>query len=217
MPVGSLSSSHTLVDVGDKPDLTWNITYPAVIKELVTITTPGTLTPKVKVAMDVRVIGASVKTVWLNSWGVVTRWEWTPTECQLKLGNGSYSRIFYNTQNNVNPNSIVYSNSGINIGTNINFAGRYNLSGNWSTLFTSTSGGANVVALANGDTPPTTTPMYQQPTVEDFIKPYLDSNGKIKIGPMDVIYLMELTHTNKYDAGFDLQDLCLLVTFRKVN
>jgi hypothetical protein len=59
--------------------------------------------------------------------------------------------------------------------------------------------------------------LYQQPTVEDFIKPYLDSNGKIKIGPMDVIYLMELTHTNKYDAGFDLQDLCLLVTFRKVN
>ncbi|MEZ5434456.1 MAG: hypothetical protein R3F31_25480 [Verrucomicrobiales bacterium] len=64
------------------------------------------------------------------------------------------------------------------------------------------------------DTPPTTTPLYQQPTLESFLRPYLDDNGNIKIGPMDVIYLMELTHTDRNNGGFDLQDLVILVTFQ---
>ena len=62
--------------------------------------------------------------------------------------------------------------------------------------------------------PPTSSPLYQQPTIEDFIRQYLDGEGRIKIGPRDVIYLMELTHTNKQEGGFDLQDLALLVTFK---
>ena len=165
--------------------------------------------------MDVRVIGASVKVVWKNSWGVVTRWEWAETEAQVSINNGNYTSFFSDTQNNVKANKVVYTKT-VNANQPINFAGRYNWDGAWSTLFKSTSAGDNVVALVNGDTPPTTTPLYQQPTIEDFIKPYLDGAGRIKIGSMDVIYLMELTHTDKRDSGFDLQDLALLVTFKVV-
>jgi hypothetical protein len=214
IPVGWLTAAPNLVQVGTKANLTWGITYPEAIKDIITITPPGTCTPKKKVVMDVRVIGASVKVVWRNSWGTVTRWEWAPTEAQVSVNNSPYTRIFYDTQDHVNANTIVCSKT-VSAGQPINFAGRYNYDG-WSSLFKSTSGGQNIVAMVNGDTPPTTTPLYQQPTIEDFIKPYLDGYGRIKIGSKDVIYLMELTHTNKNDSGFDLQDLALLVTFRTV-
>lgn len=215
LPVGRLSATPDNVKIGSKPILAWDISYPAVVKDIIKITPPGTCTPKVEVAMEVKVIGASVKVVWTNSWGQITRWEWAPVEAQVSINNGSYSRIFYNTQANVNPATKVYSTT-VKAGRDINFAGRYNYDG-WSSLFKSNNTNGNVVALVNGDIPPTTTPLYQQPTIQDFIRPYLDSNGKIKIGAKDVIYLMELTHTDKRDSGYDLQDLALLVTFREVN
>jgi hypothetical protein len=216
IPVGWLSATPVQVKVGAKPNVSWGITYPAIIKDIVTITPPGTVTPKQKVDMEVRIIGASVKVVWLNNWGVVTKWEWAPTEAQVSVNNASYSQIFYNTQDKVNPSKVVYSKR-VNAGHPINFAGRYFFDLSWSSLFKSTSPSGNVVALVNGDLPPTTTPLYQQPTIEDFIKPYLDGQGRIKIGPKDVIYLMELTHTNKNDGGFDLQDLAILATFKTVD
>lgn len=213
-PSGNLSTPQAFVQYGTKPNLAWNITYPEIIKDLVTIKPPGTITPKTKVKMEVRVIGASVKVVWKNSWGAITRWEWAPTEAQMSVNKGAYSRIFYNTQANVQPNMVVKTLT-CDVGQDINFGGRYNLDG-WSYLYTSTNSSQNVVALINGDIPPTTTPLYQQPTIEDFIKPYLDGSGRISIGSKDVIYLMELTHTDKRDGGFDLQDLALLVTFTSV-
>jgi len=212
-PVGWLTTGQTHVQAGTKPTLSWGITYPAVIKDIITITPPGTCTPKKKVTMDVRVIGASVKVVWKNSWGVVTRWEWAETKALVSINNGTYSSIFSDTQDNVKANKIVYTKT-VNANQPINFGGHYFWDNKWTTIFKSTNTGDNVVALVNGDTPPTTTPLYQQPTIEDFIKPYLDGAGRIKIGPMDVIYLMELTHTDKRDSGFDLQDLALLVTFK---
>jgi hypothetical protein len=215
VPVGSLAANPSHVQIGERPILSWNITYPAVVKDIIKVTPPGTCTPKVKVAMDVRVIGASVKVVWRNIFGQITRSEWAPTEAQISIGNNSYSRIFYNTQDKVNPSTSVYTGT-IQPGNAINFAGRYYFDG-WSSLFRSTGSNGNVVALINGDTPPTSTPLYQQPTITDFIRPYLDGQGNIKIGPKDVIYLMELTHTNRYEGGYDLQDLALLVTFRETN
>ena len=50
--------------------------------------------------------------------------------------------------------------------------------------------------------------------MEKFLKPYLDASKKVRIGPMDVIIFMELTHTSTADVGYDEQDLVLLVTFR---
>ena len=216
VPVGWLTASPGFVQAGTKPNLEWGITYPSVIKDIIKITPPGTCTPKVKVKMDVRVIGASVKVVWLNAWGTVTKWEWAPAEAQVSINNSSYSRIFYDTHDDVKPAKVIYTKT-VPANQPINFAGRYYFSSDWSTLFKSTSASGNVVALVNGDTPPTTTPLYQQPTIESFIKPYLDGQGRIKIGPRDVIYLMELTHTNKNDGGFDLQDLAVLVTFQPID
>ena len=127
--------------------------------------------------------------------------------------NGSgYNPIFYGTNNDVNPNEIVYTKT-VEEGEEVNFGSRYYYNYSWGPWFSTTNSNGNVVALRNGDTPPTTTPMHYAPTIETFIRPYLDEDGKIKIGPRDVLYLMELTHTNPYHSGFDLQDMALLVTF----
>jgi len=213
IPSGSLSAFPTIVQAGTHPTLTWDVTLPESVTDIVTITPPGTITPKRCLIMDVRILGASVKRVWLNSQGKVTKWEWVPTEAQMNYNNTGYTRIFYNTHDKVNPNSIVKTIA-VGAGKTINFGGRYvTSSGSWSTWYSTTNCQYNVVALKDGDTPPTTTPLYQQPTIESFILPYLNEDGNIKLGARDVIYLMELTHTDRNHGGFDLQDLAILVTF----
>ncbi|MGC4016082.1 MAG: hypothetical protein QM755_16385 [Luteolibacter sp.] len=205
IPVGSLTAFPTVVQTGTHPTLTWGITYPSIVQDVVTITPPGVLTPKQDIYIDVRVLGASV----------ATSTAYYPVEAQVKYDTGAWTRIFYDKQTKVNPSTIVYTRLAAKNKT-INFGGRYYYNNAWSTFYNTTQTSTNqVVALVNGDTPPSTLPDYNQPTIESFLKPYLDSTGKIKIGPMDVIYLFELTHTDTRDSGFDLQDLCLLVTFRK--
>lgn len=213
IPSGNLSAFPTIVQAGTHPTLTWDVTLPESVSDVVTITPPGTLTPNRCLIMDVRILGASVKRVWLNSQGKVTKWEWVPTEAQMNYNNTGYTRLFYNTHDKVNPNTIIRTLA-VDEGASINFGGRYVLSsGAWSTWYSTTNSQYNVVALKDGDTPPTTTPLYQQPSIESFILPYLDDEGKINLGARDVIILMELTHTDRNDGGFDLQDLAILVTF----
>ncbi|MEC5127930.1 hypothetical protein VSU19_14285 [Verrucomicrobiales bacterium BCK34] len=212
-PVGSLSAYPTIVQAGTHPTLTWDVTIPEAIDEIIEIEPPGTIKPKRCLVMDVRVLGASVKRTWVNSRGQVVDWEWVETEALVSYNGSSYDRIFFDTHDDVAPNYIVHSQI-VDKNSSIDFGSRYVLSsGSWSTLYTSTNSSYNVVALKNGDTPPTTTPMYQQPTIESFILPYLDEDGNIELGPRDIIYLMELTHTDRNDGGFDLQDMALLVSF----
>lgn len=203
IPVGTLSAYPSVVQAGTFPTLSWGITYPSEILTVVTITPPGTITPKKSLKMDVRVIGASVKSATT----------YAPTEALFSYNGSSYSRIWYNTQPNVNPNTIVKTQT-VDANKNIRFGGRYYWQNSWSSMYTSTSTSGNVRALISGDTPPTTYPLYQQPTLESFLAPYLDEQGKIKVGPKDVIILFELTHTDTDDLGYDLQDLVLLCTFR---
>ena len=40
-------------------------------------------------------------------------------------------------------------------------------------------------------------------------------NGKLALGPLDVIYAAELTHSNSNHYGFDLQDTIILVRFHQ--
>ncbi|MCB1230058.1 MAG: hypothetical protein KDN19_07325 [Verrucomicrobiae bacterium] len=213
IPVGTLTAFPTQVQTGTHPNLTWDISYPESVEDIVEIEPPGTVIPNQDLHMEVRIVGASVKRVWLNQYGQVVDWEWVNTECQMKIGSGSYSRIFYGKQSQVNPNTVVDSRD-VDEGTTIDFGGRYVQSnGSWSTWFSSTNCENNVIALKDGDNPPDVGALYGQQTVEDFLRPYMDTDGNIDIGPKDVIYLVELTHTNMNDGGFDLQDLVILVTF----
>ncbi len=207
IPVGSLTATPTVVQTGTRPTLTWSVTVPEAVDDIVDIEGPGTLVPKRDVIMDVRVLGAGV-TVSTNT---SPFWAFVPTECLINVDGNGYSRIFFGNNNSVRPDKVVYSKA-VEEGEEINFGSRYYLN-RWGPWFSTKNSVSNVVALKNGDTPPTTTPMQYAPTIESFIRPYLSSDGTIRIGPRDVLYLMELTHTDPNHSGFDLQDMAVLVTF----
>lgn len=211
-PVGSLSTNTTLVRVGSKPTLTWSITYPSVVKDYITITPPATVTTKQNLYVDVRVLGAGVTAAQSGS----SAFSYVPTEAQVKYDNSSYGRIFYGKNTDVNPNTIVYSRQ-VESGKKLRFGGRYFYNNSWGTNYTSENSTQNVRVLVNGDVPPSRLPSYNAPSLESFLRPYLDASGKVKIGPMDVIVYMELTHSESQtsDPGYDYQDMVLLVTFRK--
>lgn len=226
---GSLIANPAIVKAGEKTRLIWAINYPSVVKKYVDIVNPGTnggsgpgtITPTIDLYADVRIIGQGV-TVTTNNSG----FSFVPTEATMSINNASsFSRIFYGTNPQINPGAVVnlssvfgntYKNNMIQKGKPVRFGGRYYYDGSWGTHYRSNSGD-NVRFLVNGDVPPSNVPQYNAPSLESFLRPYLDPSGKVKIGPMDVIIFMELTHTSsqKSDPGYDLQDLVLLVTFRK--
>ncbi len=226
---GSISANPTIVLAGEKTRLTWTINYPSVVRNYVTIVPPGgtggsgpgTITPTTNLYADVRIIGQGVTTTTNNS-----GFTFVPTEATMSINNSStFTRIFYGINTAINPGAIInltsifgntYANNIIQSGKPIRFGGRYYFNNAWGTHYKSNSG-TNVRFLVNGETPPSNVPLYNAPSLESFLRPYLDTTGKVKIGPMDVIVFMELTHTSSQqsDGGYDLQDLVLLVTFRK--
>jgi hypothetical protein len=232
---GTITAQQSQVLVGQRPTLTWNINYPSVVKDYIDIVNPGggsgsggggvgTITPRQNLYADVRIIGQGVTVSSSRSPG----YTFVPTEASMSIDSTSnYKRIFYGTNPEVqsgNPIQIssifgtTYANNLIQSGKSIRFGGQYFLSNKWSNYYKSNDGTDNIRFLVNGDTPPSNVPLYNAPSLESFLRPYLDTTGKVKIGPMDVIVFMELTHTaaQKSNQGYDLQDMVLLVTFRKL-
>ena len=208
-PVGWLTAFPTVVQTGTKPTLTWSITYPSIVKDYVDIIPPATVSPKEELDVEVRVLGNGV-TVTTNNNG----YSFVDAGAYLSFNGGSYSQIFYGDNHDVNPSRVVWSQKKVQANQTLRFGGRYYYNG-WGPTYTSSSGTQNVRTLVSGDTPPSNVPDYNAPSLEDFIKPYLGPDGKVNIGPMDVIVFMELTHTDSQqsDPGYDLQDMVLLVTF----
>lgn len=218
IPGGSLTAFPTVVQTGTKPTLTWSINYPSIVKDYVEITEPNTIIPKVNLKCQIRILGAGVTSQ--DSKGKITFYY---TRGRLALNNNSFSTIWdgRNTDTEVQQQSIIKTYNSISKGTKIYFGGQYEKNNsssgsNWATFYSSYGNSRNVWALVSGDLCPNKIPDYNAPSLESFLKPYLDSTNRVKIGPMDVIIFMELTHTDERDVGFDLQDLVFLVTFTKI-
>ncbi|GAA5127451.1 hypothetical protein GCM10023212_32340 [Luteolibacter yonseiensis] len=233
---GSLVANPAMVQAGQSPKLIWSISYPSVVKQYVKITPsvptdpggggdggqPGTIIPLQNLYADVRIIGQGV-TVTSNNSG----YTFVPTQATMSINSTTdFREIFYGTNPQINPGAVIniknvfgttYTNNLIQSGKAIRFGGRYKYNNAWGTYYKSNDGTDNVRFLVSGDRPPSNVPQYNAPSLESFLRPYLDATGKVKIGPMDVIVFMELTHSSsqKSDPGYDLQDLVLLVTFRK--
>ena len=213
IPVGSLTASPTVVQTGTKPTLTWSINYPSIVKDYITITPPGggTITPKQNLICDIRILGAGVTTQ--NSDGSIN---FIRTAGKIKYnGSSTWTTIFDGKQTDtiVQQQGIIKTLN-VTSAKAIDLGGQYYYNNAWSTFRTSGVTPSYVWSLVNGDTCPSRIPDYNAPSLESFIKPYLDASRKVRIGPMDVIVFMELTHTNTADVGYDQQDLVLLITFR---
>jgi hypothetical protein len=211
MPSGWLTAYPTIVQTGTKPTLTWGINYPSIVEDYVTITPPSTVTADEELDCEIRILGAGVTVTSSNS----DSFSFVPTEALVSYDGGTYTRIFYGTNLQVNPSQVVYTKT-IPKYKKLRFGGRYRYNNQWGPYFNSQSGTQNVRSLVNGNTPPSNVPEYNAPSLESFIKPYLTPTGKVNIGPMDVIVFMELTHTDSQmsNPGYDLQDMVILVTFK---
>ena len=209
IPVGMMSAYPMVVQTGTKPTLNWNILYPSKVSDLVNIKPPGTLIPATSSYVTVQIVGTGVTTGNATSTSNPQY-----TEARVSLNGGGYQQLFYGTQTDVDPSAQLYIKK---LGANdtIDFGGRFVDGGTWSPFYTTNSSNFQVVALVDGQTPPTSFPLSQSTSLNNFLQPYLDATGKVNIGPMSVLILMELGQTNSSTSSFDLQDQVLLVTFSK--
>lgn len=197
-PVGNLTANPTVVQTGTKPTLTWAMMFPTKLSDVAAINPPGGIDITAKQYVSVSIIGTTSS---------------VPSEARISVGGGSYQQLFYGTQNDVNPSKPLYIKQ-LDPGTTIDFGGRSVENNQWSPFYTSNSSNLQVVSLVNGDVPPTSTPILQKPGVASFLKPYVDSStGKIKIGPLSVLVIMEFNETARTKPGFDYSELALLVNF----
>lgn len=210
-PTGQITASSSVVRAGGLPTLTWNIDYPSNIDEYVEVEPPGTIVPKERIRIEIRALGAGVTSSSRRS----SKINFVHTEGHFSYNNGDWDRLFAGTNPDVQQNKVLFSDI-VEDNTSLRFGGRYYFNRRWSRFYNSSDGTTNIRVLKNGDTVPTTYNVATAPTLEDFIKPYLDASGKVRIGPMDMIVMMELTHgeNQRTQVGYDLQDMVFLVTFK---
>lgn len=207
VPAGVISAYPTIVQAGTHPTLTWNILYPSKVSDMVLVNPPGTLIPNQTVYATVQIVGSGV-TACNTAQDSMT----LSTDARVSLNGGTYSQLFYGTQADVVPSKQLYIKK-LFANQTLDFGGRFTMNGVSSPFYTTKSANFQVVALVNGATPPTTFPLYQSSTLKSYLRPYLDSTGKVKIGPLSVLILMELGQTDRTATCFDIQDQVLLVTF----
>ncbi len=209
IPVGFINASPGVVKVGTFPELDWQIKYPVKLDDLVKVSSPGTIIPKTDLDMKVRLLGAGVTLSYSNGSNLT----FVHTEGYFSYNGGHWQKLFAGTNDDVDQSEVLKSQK-VTAGKSIRFGGRY-WHNSWSSFYSSNDGTQNVRVLKDGDSIPTTYDVANSPTLEQFIKPYLDAGGKVDIGPMDMIVMLELTHTDsqRYQSGYDLQDLVFLVTF----
>jgi hypothetical protein len=210
IPVGSLTAYPTIVQTGTKPTLTWSISYPSQVTTVVTVGTNGTVTPLRDLYVDLRVLGAQV--------GDGSNWYMVEAYRKLE-GATSFTRFFRGKQTDVNPSTIYYTQL-VRQSRPIDIRGRVasnssSSPSSWQAYYSTGTTTKNVKALINGDSPPSYVPAFSnQTTIKSTLGPYIDSSGKIRIGPMDVIFIFELWGTDTSQSYFDMQDLVVLATFR---
>ncbi|MEP2777139.1 MAG: hypothetical protein ABJQ29_14810 [Luteolibacter sp.] len=209
VPGGWLTAYPTVVQTGTKPTLTWSITYPSTVESYVTVDESETVTTNDQLDVDIRVIGSGVTTGGCAG----SNTNWVPGQALVSVSGGSFLSIFYGNNTDVNPNTLVWSKR-VNKGTTFRFGGRYYLNGQWSTAYYGNSYDNNIRVLKNGEYPPTAYALNSSSNVKSFMQPYLDATGRIKIGPLDLIIMMELTQNdaNINDPCYNLQDMVLLMT-----
>lgn len=207
VPVGVISANPMVVQTGTKPTLSWDILYPSNVGNVVCIQPPGTLITCTSTYVTVQIVGTSVTTNG-SCHSSITNY----TEARVSLNGGNYQQLFYGTQEHVDPSKKLFVKK-LKAGDTIDFGGRYVENNSWSPFYTTKSGNFQVVALVNGQTPPSSSLVGPSATVNSYLRPYLDASGKVKIGPMSVLILMELVQNDRSHPCYDLQDQVLLVTF----
>ena len=200
-PHGTLNVDRNMVRTGISSQLDWNITYPTGITEIIEIIPPSTIVPKKNVTMKVRVLGVAFQ----------SGNKLLPLDAYWSKNNSSWDRFFYGTGPTVVASDVLIEEQ-VNKGDHIDFGAR-GWSGRWLPFHHTRNTDPYLVVLKNGDSAPDYAPAYNQSSVTNFLKPYIDSGGKVTIGERDLIILWEASTAKTGSTYFDMQDLVVLLTF----
>lgn len=206
IPVALFSASPSVVQTGTYPTLSWSILYPSKVSDVAAITPPGTITLTTPMYVSVRPVGVGVT----GSTSGVDK-DLLPAEIRISVNGSSYQQLFYGTDADVEPSYSLYIKK-LQPGTTVDFGGRYVDGGAWTPFYTTRSGNHQVISLVDGDSVPTSFDLVKSGKLAEHLKPYIDGNGKVKIGPLSVLVLMELASSSN-NPEFDYQDFAALVSF----
>jgi len=212
IPAGWLDAYPTVVQTGTHPTLTWGINLPSAIQNIVKIDGNATVVAKEELSIEVRVLGNGVTAHWPDG-----SWEHVPAQAFVSFNGSGYQSVFQGTNATVNPNQIVWEQTGVQPNQTVRFGGSYSWGDTTGPLHSSDNGTFNVRVFTDGQLPPSHSGIAaNSPATKDFVKPYIGADGRVNIGPMDMLVLMELTHTDaqQQHAGYDLQDVVMLVTVK---
>lgn len=196
-PRGTLNVDKDIVRVGTNAQLDWQVIYPSNVHNMVDVKTPGRVVPKQPVNMKVRVLGVAFQ-AGSNQ---------LPVDAYMSLNGSSWSQFFYGRSADVNPEQVVV-NMHAQQGDTLDFGAR-GWNDLWLPFHSTQTEDPYVTVLSNGNSAPN----YDQGTITNFLKPYVDASGKVRIGPRDLIVLWECSTAAPGTAAFDMQDLAILITF----
>ncbi|RYD68709.1 MAG: hypothetical protein EOP83_00210 [Verrucomicrobiaceae bacterium] len=231
-PAGALTAFPTIVQTGTKPTLSWSIVHPARIgsgqtgsggngngngngnsdgvENIGYVNPPGTIIPATDAFVTIQIIGTGPT----NCQGVNSGAA-PATDLRVSIAGAPYDQLFFGTQANVDSSKRLFIKK-VLAGQSIDLGGRFVTSaGTWSPFYTTRSSNLQVVALVNGDIYPSKSKFQGQAAMAPYLKPYVDSNFKVNIGPLSVLLVMELAQTNLSSPCFDYQDQVVLVSLSR--
>ena len=202
IPIGKLFITSTVVEPFVKPNLSWEITHPINITDVVDIVeATDSVTTTTKVNVKVSMIGSGITDSSGNQYDSIS---------EIKFGSGPWEHIFTGPGRAVDRTHILVEKE-IESGVSIEFRSRYKGNAQWRYNTSS-----EVQVLVSGQKPPANPSSDSLATsAEEYMQPYT-KDGRLLLGALDLIYAAELTHTKTSDAGYDMQDSIVLVRFSDI-
>ena len=241
-PSGEISANAKLVRAGLYPKLDWSITYPTApldglnldgenggesgggLEGVAEIDPNGTIVPQKDLKMQVRVLAADFELTrqvykWFRNWrgqyyqGLVSEKYQVPVKAWGCVRGGYWEEITDKTQDFIDPSAIVWEKD-LAEDDEVIFSSQVDSSG--LPRYRSGVSSPNVIVLKNGDVPPAYVGWQGQSSLGTHISAYLNPDGTIKLGPLDMIVAFELYYdmAGSQSSSGDMQDMLLHVTFQ---
>ena len=203
-PIGTIDVDNVYVRTGTKPLVSWEITYPPGVRDLVVPLPTGRVITTEETRVKMRVAGVAFQSGSTH----------LPVEFSAKVG-GGWQELFFGTGAEVRPSEYVFDQV-VPAGTTLDFRGQAQReNGGFYDPRWTDGVDLGVTGLFDGDTPPYYAPAYEQGNIESFLSSYISEENTIQIGPRDMIYLFELASHDPSEWWFDMQDLVVVVTYEQ--
>ena len=204
IPIGSISVTPTVVQPGVRPKMVWDIQYPESVADISDLDPNGTVTPKQKVDIKVRVMGVALQ-AGSNQ---------LPAALWVRVGETApWELVFYGREGDVRPDEIVFEKRDVLPDTKIDFSARSQTpAGGWYETQSTSGSSLSVIGLVNGDRVPDFVPAYEQGRIESFMTQFLNEENHVVLGPRDIIHTFELGTSRPGAWWFDMQDIVCMTT-----